>query len=174
MLTLLNSNFLEWRFRLTSTNNNVNNYELKAFPFPVVLFTTNQDIRSNLVNSGASLYYNKNYEGMVTLLKACLSAEPTQSDVVHDILAYLAQQMLDLNRQRQNALELFIIDLEGILTPAQMQKIGRLWTPDAAVSNPANPELVASRRFADDARRSARTWRVSRETSSICEPTLVC
>lgn len=34
LLVLLNSELLEWRFRLTSTNNNVNSYEIEALPIP--------------------------------------------------------------------------------------------------------------------------------------------
>jgi Alw26I/Eco31I/Esp3I family type II restriction m6 adenine DNA methyltransferase len=33
VLALFNSSLFEWRFRLTSTNNNVNNYQIEAFPF---------------------------------------------------------------------------------------------------------------------------------------------
>src|SRR5204863_192800 len=33
-VVLLNSAIYEWRFRLTSTNNNVNSYEVHAFPLP--------------------------------------------------------------------------------------------------------------------------------------------
>jgi hypothetical protein len=37
--------------------------------------------------------------------------------------------MIDLNRRRQQAVEDFTLGLEGILTPAELQKINRLWTP---------------------------------------------
>ena len=37
--------------------------------------------------------------------------------------------MIDLNKQRQTAVEDFVLDLEGVLSPSDMQKIGRLWTP---------------------------------------------
>ena len=40
VLALFNSNLLEWRFRLTSTNNNVNNYQVEALPFRLINFDT--------------------------------------------------------------------------------------------------------------------------------------
>jgi len=39
-----------------------------------------------------------------------------------NLLAFLAQQMLDLNKQRQAAVEDFLLDLEGVLSPAELQK----------------------------------------------------
>ena len=40
-------------------------------------------------------------------MEACLAGEPEQSDVVHDLLVYLAEQMIDLHRQRAQSLENF-------------------------------------------------------------------
>lgn len=41
LLAFLNSSLIEWRFRITSTNNHVNNYEINDFPF--ILPTIEED-----------------------------------------------------------------------------------------------------------------------------------
>ena len=48
---------------------------------------------------------------------------------MHDLLVYLAEQMMNLNRQRQQASEDFMLGLESVLSDTELQKIGRLWTP---------------------------------------------
>ncbi len=40
ILALLNSSLWEWRFRLTSTNNHVNSYEIDSMPMPLIFFRT--------------------------------------------------------------------------------------------------------------------------------------
>ena len=43
-----------------------------------------------------------------------LSAQPEQTDVVHDLLAQLAEQMIEMNKARQSRVEAFWLDLEGV------------------------------------------------------------
>ena len=57
------------------------------------------------------------------------NAQPEQSDVIHDILAQLAERMIAMHKQRQGALEDLLLDLEGVLAPGQLEQIGRLYTP---------------------------------------------
>lgn len=143
ILALLNSTLLGWYFKAyLNSDLNIGPEDAKRLPIKSIQFSNPTEVLSKFADEITRLVGAGRYEDVLELAKTCLSAEPAQSDVVHDILAYLAQQMLDLNRQWQDALELFLIDLEGILTSAQMQKIGRLWTPDAAVSNPANPDSL--------------------------------
>jgi len=52
-----------------------------------------------------------------------------RSDVVHDLLAHLAEQMIDMNRQKQRHLRAFRLDLAGYLDEAQQKKLNRLYTP---------------------------------------------
>ena len=60
VLGLLNSSLCEWRFRLTSTNNHVNSYEVDRLPLCPINFTTPKAERERLVQEGKRLYY----EGM--------------------------------------------------------------------------------------------------------------
>jgi hypothetical protein len=43
-----------------------------------------------------------------------LSAEPEQADVVHDVLAHLAERMIAMHKERQTRVEAFWLDLEGV------------------------------------------------------------
>lgn len=49
ILALLNSSLWEWRFRLTSTNNHVNSYEIDSMPMPPISFTTPEKERKERV-----------------------------------------------------------------------------------------------------------------------------
>ncbi len=56
VLALLNSSLWEWRFRLTSTNNHVNSYEIDSMPMPPISFTTPEKERKERVSEGIGLY----------------------------------------------------------------------------------------------------------------------
>ena len=58
ILALLNSSLWEWRFRLTSTNNHVNSYEIDSMPMPPILFTTPEKERKERVSEAIELYEN--------------------------------------------------------------------------------------------------------------------
>ncbi len=56
ILALLNSSLWEWRFRLTSTNNHVNSYEIDSMPMPPISFTTPEKERKKRVSEAIKLY----------------------------------------------------------------------------------------------------------------------
>jgi len=45
LLALLNSRLLNWRFKLTSTNNHINNYELGSLPIRVIDWTSPSEVK---------------------------------------------------------------------------------------------------------------------------------
>jgi len=65
-----------------------------------------------------------------------------RSDVVHDLLAYLAEQMIEMHRQKRRIIERFWTDLEGVTDPEtfkkfeesrsarwpEVRRVARLWT----------------------------------------------
>ena len=51
---------------------------------------------------------------MLGFVAARLEAEPEQADVVHDLLAHLAGQMIAMHKQKQSHVEAFWLDLEGV------------------------------------------------------------
>ena len=72
-----------------------------------------------------------------------LANQPEQIDVIYDLLVYLAEQMIDFNKQSQQAVEDFAFDLKAELSDSQLQKISRLWTPLGA---PKEGDKEAERR----------------------------
>ena len=129
LLALLNSILLDWRFNLTSTNNNINGYEVEALPVPRIAFTTPPDERARLVGEGITeaTEWIEHTEGKASSvsfgafsasvfhrwLDARLSPTPhetrnTQHDAVHDLLAHLAQQMIEMNQEKQAEVKGFL------------------------------------------------------------------
>ena len=134
LTTLLNSSILTFFLQQTGTDLRGGYFRMKTaylnpFPLPVFTFTTPDAERTALRDDGVNLYATGEFSELVAFCKARLAAEPEQSDVVHDILAHLAAQMIDLHQQRQSALEDLILDLEGVLAPDQLDQISRLYTP---------------------------------------------
>ena len=74
-------------------------------------------------------YERKRFKELLAFVEQRLQSIPEQGDVIHDILVFLAKQMLDFNKQKQTALEDFMLGLESILPAPDLSKIGRLWTP---------------------------------------------
>ncbi len=56
IFALLNSSLWEWRFRLTSTNNHVNSYEIDSMPMPPISFTTPEKERKKRVEEFKGMY----------------------------------------------------------------------------------------------------------------------
>jgi hypothetical protein len=110
--TLLNSTLLDWRFNLTSTNNNINGYEIEALPLPKVYFTTPTNHRQQALKNVINLYNQFQLNHSPNLLLAQidyhLSQQPKEADVIHDLLAHLAEQMITLNKQKQTEIKSFL------------------------------------------------------------------
>ncbi|HSH81588.1 MAG TPA: TaqI-like C-terminal specificity domain-containing protein [Herpetosiphonaceae bacterium] len=153
VLALLNSFLMTWVFRnkfatgaLQGSFSDVWPQSVRSFPIRRIAFTTPPEERERLQAKGQALYQQfctkDDYACVLGFVEHHLPRLPDgtpdtaneHSDVVHDLLAYLAEQMIDLNKQRQTAVENLILDLEGLLSPGDMQKIGRLWTPPGATN----------------------------------------
>lgn len=122
-LCLFNSKLLDWRFNLTSTNNNINGYEVEALPIRRIFFTTLASERSNLVEELKALYQSGQFDEILCRVESCLPkdaecqfiTEQEKSDVVHDLLAFLAEQMLYMNKRKQHEIKGFLDWLEGYI-----------------------------------------------------------
>ncbi len=80
--------------------------DLKQFPIRRIAFTTPADERERLAGEGQNPGGGGGLDRGLRPAPSALSphqlaAEPERSDVVHDLLAHLAEQMIDLNKQRQ-------------------------------------------------------------------------
>ncbi|CAD5982402.1 putative adenine-specific methylase MJECS02 [Planktothrix tepida] len=119
LLALLNSRLLEWRFRLTSTNNHVSTSEIAALPIPKFTFTTPTDRRQKSLENVIALYNqyqtNGNSEPILSQIDDHLNQQPEEADIIHDLLAYLAEQMIELNKQKQAEIQSFLQWLECFL-----------------------------------------------------------
>jgi Alw26I/Eco31I/Esp3I family type II restriction m6 adenine DNA methyltransferase len=117
ILGFLNSTLWEWRFRLTSTNNHVNAYEIDSMPIHRISFITPADRRTSLVNEAKELYQSftqsTDPQPLLAFVDSRLAAQPEESDVVHDLLAFLAEQMVDRNKEKNNEIKAFLNFVES-------------------------------------------------------------
>ena len=114
ILALLNSSVWEWRFRLTSTNNHVNAYEIDAMSLPRIEFTTPAAKRATQLANGKQLYEKSLADGAApnTLDFVEAELEARRTDVMHDLLAFLAERMIAMNRQKRTTAKQFLTDLK--------------------------------------------------------------
>ncbi len=119
LLALLNSRLLEWRFSLTSTNNHVSTSEIAALPIPEFTFTTPTDRRQKALKNVIALYSqfqsDRNPDPLLLQIDHHLSQQPEEADVIHDLLAHLAEQMIELNKQKQTETKSFLQWLERFI-----------------------------------------------------------
>jgi hypothetical protein len=111
-LAVLNSQMMEWRFGLTSTNNMVSTDEIASLPIRRINFTISQQQRAYYLEKARNLYVyclDKNDQDCVLgFVDHHLSREPEESDVVHDLLAMLAEEMIRLNKEKRAAQREFL------------------------------------------------------------------
>lgn len=117
ILGFLNSTLWEWRFRLTSTNNHVNAYEIDSMPIPRISFTTPAERHSSLVIEAKDMYQSftrsTEMEPILAFVDIRLAAKPEESDVVHDLLAFLAEQMVEMNKEKNAEIKKFLTFIES-------------------------------------------------------------
>jgi len=123
-LGLLNSQLFEWRFRLTSTNNHVNSYEVDSLPLRSINFTTPDKERLQLLGQTKKLYQRyldtQNGDKILLFVAERLPTKEDgkpntayeQSDVVHDLVAFLAEEMTRLSKEKQSKIKHFLTWLE--------------------------------------------------------------
>jgi hypothetical protein len=79
-------------------------------PFPSIDFTTPAAERERLTHEASGAYDLGDNAGLLRRVQALLEAG--QSDVIHDLLAHLAQRMIDLNKEKQSESKRFLSWLE--------------------------------------------------------------
>jgi len=114
LLALFNSSLWEFRFSATSTTNHINAYELDIFHVPnLSQQTTPLDLRERQTAQIVAAYEMGDHADVLRRVQAALDAG--QTDVVHDVLAHLAQRMIDLNQDKQAEVKRFLGWLEDQL-----------------------------------------------------------
>ncbi len=90
--------------------------KLSLFPIRRISFTTPPARRAALFEEAKALYSAEAPDSVKKLLDfvgARLSAEPQESDVVHDLLAYLAERMIGMNKEKNAEIKGFLDFLKG-------------------------------------------------------------
>lgn len=112
-LALFNSSLLNWVFLSRYTDINIKMEYLNAAPVPQISFTTSHNERERLTHEAIGAYDIGDNNGVLSRTDAALEAG--KSDVVHDLLAHLAQGMIALNKRKQAEVKRFLGWLEGKL-----------------------------------------------------------
>ena len=108
---------------MVSTTNNLSGYQITAIPIPKFTLTTPAPERARLGAELQQLYADGKYAEILAQVDACLPKDETgnfiaeleKSDVVHDLLAFLAERMLEMNKQKQTEVKGFLGWLESYL-----------------------------------------------------------
>ncbi|UXE58405.1 MAG: N-6 DNA methylase [Woronichinia naegeliana WA131] len=93
--------------------------DAKLLPIRKINFTTKSDRRQRGLENLINLYqtYQTNFD-LVPILSQCqqhLNQQPEEADIIHDFLAYLAEQMIALNQQKQTEIKGFLEWLESLI-----------------------------------------------------------
>lgn len=113
--------------------------QIRAFPIRRIHFATPVGERKRLSEDLKSAYKNEQFDGMLAQVESLLPKDakgnflafqdgpnwkydpetktgegkcPEKSDVVHDLLAYLAEQMMEMNKEKQDEMQRFLGWLE--------------------------------------------------------------
>ncbi len=125
---LLNSSLLRIFIHNMCTDLQGNSFNFSAIfvertPIRRISFTTPAPERARLVQELQELYRSGKFDDILARVESCLPKdsqgnfipEQEKSDVVHDLLAFLAEQMLDMNKQKQQEIRGFLGWLEGYI-----------------------------------------------------------
>jgi type I restriction-modification system DNA methylase subunit len=129
LLALINSSFTGWWFRLVYISEeelfpHIQKYQLASAPIRPINFTTPEKERKQLFEKAKNLYQeylgNQNWDKILAFVAELLPTkedgtpdmEHEQSDVIHDLLAFLAEEMTRLNKEKQSRIKHFLTWLE--------------------------------------------------------------
>ena len=115
LLAIFSSRLINWFVESLSATNSLPAYLISSLPFPRFSFNTPDALRKLLAEQVRELVDVGDQSELLMFVIHRLNSCPNESDVVHDLLAFLAQQMIDLNKQKQAEMKRFLGWLEGIL-----------------------------------------------------------
>ena len=85
---------------------------LLPLPIPAIVFETTGSERDAALQQAVAYYESKRFTGLLSWAEAELAQN--RNDTIHDLLAYLAEQMIAMNEQKQAQTEAFWLDMEGV------------------------------------------------------------
>ena len=142
--------------------------DAKTFPFPRIDFTTPAAKRAAQLGKAKSLYEKSLADGDATNALRCVEAElqAGRADVVHDLLAFLAERMMAMNAEKRTTAKQFLTDLKdfhGIearaLNPkTKLDEFWKLAAADVFAHLRKNTKLLATQnvRLTEDAEEKIR------------------
>lgn len=122
---------------------------LKALPIRSIDFTTPAVDRQRYVDRGRTLYDQFRTKNDYASLRAFVAQqlEARRTDVVHDLLAHLAERMIEMHKEKQEHQRTFRLDLGGYLDEKQMKRLNRLYTPKRPPAEGAKNYMQRLRRY---------------------------
>lgn len=108
---LLNSKLISWLYTSSSTISVKDDFpqvtyeELKSLPIPIIDFSLSEVNRKDLLAQIIQDYCSQTSHLLDRVLEL-INLE--RKDVIHDLLAYLAEQMIELNKQKQTEINSFL------------------------------------------------------------------
>jgi hypothetical protein len=124
IISILNSKLLTYIYRCQTgekgrTFAQVKLYDLRLLPIRKISFTTPPEKRQEYLENTINLYQqyqiNDKPDILLTQIDHHLNQQPSEADVIHDFLAYLAEQMIELNKQKQTEIKGFLTWLERLI-----------------------------------------------------------
>ncbi len=127
ILTLLNSRIVGFYFRIAFAISKEDTFpqimldDMAQLPIRRISATTPAPERARLGAELQELYGAGKFDEILSRVEACLPKdaqgnfipEQERSDVVHDLLAFLAERMLEMNKEKQQEIKGFLGWLEG-------------------------------------------------------------
>jgi hypothetical protein len=122
--SILNSSLMTFFLKQTGTDLRGGYFRMKTsylnpFPIPKILFTTPTNCRQQTLQNAIALYTqfqnDHNPDPLLLKIDHHLSQQPAEADVIHDLLAHLAEQMIELNKQKQTEIKSFLQWLERFI-----------------------------------------------------------
>ncbi len=138
LIPLLNSSLIEFFYATISVSARGGylrffTEQVKQIPIRPINFATSLEERATRTDDAIKLYQTHQRAELLASIDTCLHQIPEQSDVVHDILIALAEQIIHTHKQRQAAIEDFMLGLESVLADADLHRLSRLWTPSSGL-----------------------------------------
>ncbi|MBD1214180.1 MAG: Eco57I restriction-modification methylase domain-containing protein, partial [Dolichospermum circinale Clear-D4] len=124
IICILNSKLLTYIYRCQTgekgrTFAQVKLYDLRPLPIRQISFITPAEKRQTYLENTINLYQqyqiNHNPNILLSQIDHHLNQQPEEADVIHDLLAYLAEQMIELNKQKQTEIKGFLTWLARLI-----------------------------------------------------------
>lgn len=123
ILSVLNSALIGFFFRLAYSIRDDDLFpqimldDISNLPIRRISFSTPPTRRAALVEQAKALYSEflgtPDSRKLLEFVSARLSSAPEESDVVHDLLAYLAERMIEMNKEKNAEIKSFLEFLKG-------------------------------------------------------------